>query len=71
MGAVAAAALTTIIFVSLHFTELIYQPLAVFAIGGLALGALVLRLRSNAIGPAIAVHFGYNATIAILTILTS
>jgi membrane protease YdiL (CAAX protease family) len=71
MGAVAAAALTTIIFVSLHFTELIYQPLAVFAIGGMALGALALRLRSNAIGPAIAVHFGYNATIATLAILTS
>lgn len=70
MGPVAAAALTTIIFVALHFTELIYQPLAVFAIGGLALGALAMRLRSNAIGPAIALHFGYNATIAILAILT-
>jgi membrane protease YdiL (CAAX protease family) len=68
MGALPAAVLTTFIFVALHFSELIYQPLATFAIGGLALAALAFRIRSNAIGPAIAVHFGYNATIAAMAL---
>ena len=45
--------------------ELISQPLAVFGITGLALVALWCRLRSNAIGPAIATHFAYNAVIVL------
>ncbi len=68
MGALPAGVLTTFIFVALHFSELIYQPLATFAIGGLAVAALAFRIRSNAIGPAIAVHFGYNAMIAVMAI---
>lgn len=71
LGHSAAAALTTFIFVLLHITELVHEPLATFAIGGLALLALWRRLRSNAIGPAIAVHVGYNSVIALTVIFTT
>lgn len=64
-GPTGAAALTTVIFITLHFTELIHQPLATLGITGLALAALWWRIRSSAIGPAIAVHFGYNATLVL------
>jgi hypothetical protein len=71
LGPAAAAALTTFIFVLLHINELVHEPLATFVIGGLALLALWRRLRSNAIGPAIAVHVGYNTMIAIAVIFTT
>jgi membrane protease YdiL (CAAX protease family) len=64
LGAVAAAVLTTFIFVALHFDEFIRQPLAIISITSLALLALWWRLRSGAIGPAIAAHFAYNAVVA-------
>ncbi len=63
-GATVAALVTTGVFVFLHFPEFIYQPLAIVAITSLALVTLWLRLRTNAIGPSIAAHFGYNAVIA-------
>ena len=71
LGAAAAAALTTFIFVLLHITELVHEPLATFAIGGLALLALWRRLCSNAIGPAIAVHVGYNSAIALAVVFST
>lgn len=69
LGPAAAAVLTTFIFVMLHFTELMYQPLATFGIASLALAALWRRLSSSAIGPAIAVHFGYNTVIVVVQLL--
>jgi hypothetical protein len=65
LGAAAATVLTTLIFVALHLDQLIPQPLAIFGISGLALAALWWRLRGNAIGPAIAAHFAYNAVVAV------
>lgn len=70
-GPSVAATLTTVIFVLLHFTELIHLPLAVFALGGLALAALWRRLQSSAIGPAIAVHIGYNSVIALAAVFST
>jgi len=49
----------------MHITEMIYFWPSAIGITGLALAALWMRLRSGAIGPAVAVHFGYNAVIAV------
>ena len=62
-GPARAAALTTAIFVLLHFGEIIHMLPAAFGITGMALAALWFRLRTAAIGPAVAVHFGYNLVI--------
>ena len=63
-GALWAGVTTTLLFVLLHITQFVdYWP-AMLGITALAMTALALRLRSAAIGPAIAVHFGYNAVIA-------
>ena len=58
--------LTTFIFSLLHITEWIYFLPALIGITGLALVAVWMRLRSAAIGPSIAAHFGYNASLAVL-----
>jgi hypothetical protein len=36
------------------------------AVGVLSLAALWMRLRAAAIGPAVALHFSYNGTLAVL-----
>jgi hypothetical protein len=64
LGPVRAALLTTIIFWVLHITETIYSWPAMICVAGVAFAALWFRLRSAAIGPAVAVHFGYNAVIS-------
>jgi membrane protease YdiL (CAAX protease family) len=65
LGPGPAAFLTTFIFLILHIPEAIHIPAALLGIGSMALCALWCRLRASAIGPAIAVHFGYNAVITI------
>ena len=67
-GAVIAGLLTTMIFCVLHLQELIYVLPAAFGIIGVALAALWFRLRFAAIGPAIAVHFAYNAVVVCFAI---
>jgi membrane protease YdiL (CAAX protease family) len=69
LGAVWAAILTTSIFCVLHVTEVLDFWPSVIGIIGLAVAALWLRLRSAAIGPAVAVHFGYNAVIAVMVFM--
>lgn len=64
-GNVRAALVTTAIFCALHLPELIHFLPALLGIAGLALVALWCRLRSAAIGPAIAAHFGYNSVLAL------
>lgn len=68
-GPTIAAVLTTTIFVLLHITEWSHFPPAALAITGLALATLFMRLRSGAIGPAIALHLMYNSVIAINSVL--
>jgi membrane protease YdiL (CAAX protease family) len=65
-GHLKAAVITTLIFSLLHITEWIYFLPAVVGITGMAILALWIRLRYAAIGPAIAAHFGYNASLAVL-----
>ncbi|MEW6587369.1 MAG: CPBP family intramembrane glutamic endopeptidase [Nitrospirota bacterium] len=65
-GTVWAAVLTTVIFVTLHITEMYHFLPSIFGITGMAIAALWLRLKSSAVGPAIAVHWGYNAILAIV-----
>ncbi len=59
-----AATLVTLLFWLMHANEILRYLPAGAAIATLALVALWFRLRSAAIGPAIAVHFGYNGVIA-------
>jgi len=61
VGVDRAAIGTTAIFVLMHGPQLINQPLATLGITAMALAALWMRLSNRSIGPAIAVHFGYNA----------
>lgn len=55
----------------MHTTELIHFLPAALGILGLALAALYMRLRTCAIGPAIAVHVAYNSTIAAISVIYS
>jgi membrane protease YdiL (CAAX protease family) len=69
-GSTKAAVFTTAIFVVLHFTEIIHFLPGILGVSGIALLALWLRLRFQAIGPAIAAHFGYNAVLAMVLIVS-
>jgi membrane protease YdiL (CAAX protease family) len=68
-GPISATILTTLIFVSLHLLDVIRYPPNVVALTALSLAALWCRLRSAAIGPAIAVHVGYNTVMSLLVVL--
>lgn len=63
-GPARSAILTTAIFWVLHLGEMIYFWPSMLWVAGMAIAALWFRLRSAAIGPAVAVHFGYNAVLA-------
>ena len=67
-GPVWAAVTTTLIFVALHFSYYIHFPSNVICIIVLALVMLWCRLHWNAIGPAVAVHFGFNFTVAVCVV---
>lgn len=65
-GTARAGLLTTGIFVAMHFDRFIRYPIAILGIGSLALITLMMRMRTNAIGPSISVHFGYNGFLALM-----
>jgi membrane protease YdiL (CAAX protease family) len=65
-GPVWAAVLTTILFCLMHIGKIMHSPLAAVGIPVMAMAALWFRLRSAAIGPAVAAHLGYNAAIALV-----
>jgi membrane protease YdiL (CAAX protease family) len=65
-GRPAGALLSTALFVLLHLPETIaYWPSAI-AITLLGVGALVLRIRASAVGPAVAGHFAYNLVLVVV-----
>jgi membrane protease YdiL (CAAX protease family) len=70
-GPFPAAVLTTAIFWLLHLSETIHFWPAMLGIAGLAIAALWFRLRSAAIGPAVAVHFGYNGVLAAVVMFST
>jgi membrane protease YdiL (CAAX protease family) len=66
-----AVALSTGLFLLMHISELIYFYPAALGITAAALGALYMRLRASAIGPAIAVHVAYNTLVVVLAVASS
>ncbi len=70
-GPLWAAVLTTVMFCILHVGQVVQFPPSIVATASMALAALWFRLRSAAIGPAIAVHFGHNATVLALLAISS
>ena len=70
-GPIWAAVLSTLIFWSLHLSEIFQFWPAMLAILGLALLALWNRLRCAALGPAVAVHVGYNGMMVLAAVLVS
>jgi membrane protease YdiL (CAAX protease family) len=71
LGTAWAGALTTVIFIAMHFDRFIRSPIAIVGISSLALVALMMRMRTNAIGPSISVHFGYNAFLVLTSLYFS
>ena len=71
MGSTGAAVLTTFIFWALHLAETARFWPAMIAIAALALVTLWYRLRCSAIGPAVAVHIGYNGMMVMAAVLAS
>ena len=63
-GPMWAAISTTLIFVAIHVPYYSHFAPAVIVYIALALSALWCRLRWNAIGPAAALHIGYNLMVA-------
>ncbi|NJK64034.1 MAG: CPBP family intramembrane metalloprotease [Synechococcaceae cyanobacterium SM2_3_1] len=62
VGSKLAAVGTTLLFVVLHADALLYWP-ALLGIGALAITCILFRWKSQALGPAIAVHLAYNSVI--------
>ena len=65
-GIIKASVLSTVLFVLIHSFEAIYYLPAYIGITGIGILALVLRLKSRALGPSVAAHFGYNLIITIV-----
>lgn len=61
-----AVAGTTFIFLAAHAAETIHYWPANLAVGALGLGTALVRIRTGSLGPAIAMHFGYNTTMALV-----
>jgi membrane protease YdiL (CAAX protease family) len=66
-----AAVLATVIFWLLHLTEMISNLPAALGVGTMALVSLWFRLRSSAVGPAVAAHLGYNALLVAVQLAVS
>jgi len=64
-----AAFLTTVIFVIMHFAEVVHSWTGAVGITALAVIALQMRIRCKSVGPAIAVHFAYNGVLVLLVVL--
>ena len=71
MGPTGAALLTTFIFWALHLPETARFWPAMVGIAALAIVALWNRLKFSAIGPAVAVHIGYNGMMVLAAIIAT
>jgi membrane protease YdiL (CAAX protease family) len=60
-----AIILSTLIFLAVHLPLSIRYPNVTICLTALSLAALCARLKSQAIGPAIAVHVGYNTVVSL------
>jgi membrane protease YdiL (CAAX protease family) len=68
-GVPAAAVICTVVFVALHVPELIHYWPGFFGVGGMAVVAMWMRIRTKSLGPAIGVHLGYNGLLVLLASL--
>jgi len=68
-GLTAAVFLTSGLFTAAHLPELLRYPPATLGIGGLALLATWLRIQTESLFPAMAVHAGYNGLLVALMLL--
>ncbi len=64
-GLTAASILVTALFTLLHLPETIHYWPAAVAITLVGLFALILRIRAQSLGPAVALHFAYNLVIVL------
>lgn len=64
-GLPAASILVTLLFALVHFPEAMHYWPAMVAITSLGVLALVIRIRAQSLGPAIALHFSYNLVITL------
>jgi membrane protease YdiL (CAAX protease family) len=65
-GALAAAVVTSVVFVGLHYLEFAgYWPAAA-GVASLALLTLALRITTRSLGPPVAGHLGYNLSMVLL-----
>ena len=71
VGTAGAAFLTTFLFLLLHLPKVVHHMPTALGLTAVALGSLWWRLRSRAVGAAVAVHIGYNAVIALVALLLS
>ena len=69
LGVPAAAVICTVVFVALHVPELIHYWPGFFGVGGMAVVAMWMRIRTKSLGPAIGVHLGYNGLLVLLASL--
>lgn len=65
-GLGAASVIVTIVFVSFHLFETFHYLPALIGITYLAIAALVARVKTGSLVPAIAVHAAYNFTLVVL-----
>lgn len=71
LGPVWAAVLSTFLFWALHLPETFAYWPAMLGILALALTALWYRIRCRAVGPAVALHTGYNAIMALGAVIAT
>jgi membrane protease YdiL (CAAX protease family) len=65
-----AVTICTTLFVALHIPELIHYWPGTIGVGGMAIVAIGLRIQMKSLGPAIAVHLGYNGVLVALVALS-
>jgi membrane protease YdiL (CAAX protease family) len=65
-----AVVICTTLFVALHIPELVHYWPGTIGVGGMAIVAIGLRIQMKSLGPAIAVHLGYNGVLVALMALS-
>jgi membrane protease YdiL (CAAX protease family) len=66
-----AAVVTTLLFVSMHYFEIVGYPAAILGLTGLSCMTLYFRFRSDSLLPPIAVHFGYNLLLVVANMIAT
>jgi membrane protease YdiL (CAAX protease family) len=69
LGTAGSAVLVTGLFVLLHAGEAIFYPPGFIGVALMAICALAVRLATRALGPAVAVHLGYNAVLVLVLVV--